>query len=218
MRIRLLVVIGIALLASGGEAQVLFQDDFEVGFTPGWYGRFDVFEITTDNAHSGTHAVTTNGRWHWLAVDLGAPQSNTTYQVWFYDAGTDREEHMMGVSPVDPCCGSQPILWIGLETFFDNANYMYGRGFEEVSSNVSRSVGWHLATFFTDGVTTQLFIDGALVSTETFGIGWRYIVIWENSKWPEPHPPNYWDDVAVYANEPVGLVETGWGTVKTLFR
>ena len=214
---RLLILALLLLTAIPANGQVLFQDGFEDGFAPGWYGRFDVFTTTTANAHSGTHSATTNGMWHWLAHDLGAAQSNTTYECWFYDAGTNREEHMIGVSQVDPCCGSQNILWIGLETFFDHTNYMYGRGFDEISSSAVRSTGWRKATFFTNGTTTELYVDDQLIVTETFQAAWRYIVIWENSKFPESHPMNFWDDVKVYTDRPTPTAPTTWGAIKALY-
>ncbi len=211
----LLVVACIALPAHG---QVIFTDSFENGFATDWYGRFDVFRTSTNQAHTGSFAATTNGFWHWIAVDLGSPQTSTIFECWFYDSGTNREEPLIGVSVTDPCCGSQNILWVGLETFFDHANYMYGLGFTEISTTVPRSAGWHLAEFVTDGVVTNISIDSRHVATETFQIGWQYIVIWENSKWGQPHTPTYWDDVRVYHPRPVAIQPASWANVKVLYR
>lgn len=213
--VNLLAVVCIALPAYG---QVIFSDGFENGFTTGWYGRFDVFTTSTAQTHTGLSAATTNGLWHWIAVDLGSSQTSTTFECWFYDSGTNREEPLIGVSATDPCCGSQNILWVGLETFFDQANYMYGLGFTEISTTVPRSVGWHRAEFVTDGVLTSISIDGQLVATEAFQSGWRYIVIWENSKWEQPHAPTYWDDVRVYQHQPVAVQQTSWANMKVHYR
>lgn len=219
MRMFVNIMLALALLLpSATRASVIFEDSFENGFAPGWYGRFDIFQISATNAHIGTHSVTTNGLWHWLAVDLGFYQYNTTYDCWFYDAGTNNEEHMVGVSREDPCCGSQPILWIALETNFDRSRYMYGRGWTEISSEIPRSTGWHKATFYTDGAVTNLSIDNQLISTETFAAGWRYIVIWENSKLQEPHTMNFWDDVKVYTDLPVPALPTTWGSIKAMYK
>lgn len=207
-----------ALFATSARAEVLFQDSFEGGFAPGWYGRFDVFMVTTSNAHTGQYSVTTNGMWHWLAHDLGSTQTNTTFECWFYDAGSNNEEHMIGASISDPCCGSQSILWIGLEAYFDRYRYMYGRGWTEISTEIPRTIGWHKATFYTDGTTTQLFIDDRLIAVEGFQAGWRYIVVWENSKIEEPHTPNFWDDVRVYTDLPVPALQRSWGQLKAKYR
>lgn len=220
---KLVSILLIAVLASAAsvDAQIIFQDGFENGFADGWYGRFDIFEVTDQNAHTGQHAVTTNGLWHWLAVDLVGYQTNTTFQCWFFDGGQDDEEHMIGVSVDDPCCGSQNILWIGLEAYFDPGRYMWGRGWEEISTTIPRSYGWHLAEFYTDGSITRLSIDGEPIAIDSFQAGWRYIVIWENSKFPEPHTMNYWDDVLVFIGETTSVPaapSTTWGRLKTLAR
>ncbi len=183
---------------------ILFQDSFESGINPTWINENNGFVISQTQVHDGSYSVTTNGIIdRKLAKDLGAKQTNTTYEGWFYDSGGMIEETLIAVSETNPTINvpSQGTFSVGLDTMQSLSHYSYFLGWTSYTTSIIRSNGWHKVTFITNGIQNSVYIDDTLIINTTFQPQWQFISLYANG-WhgSVPHSVGYWDEVKVYQN------------------
>lgn len=208
MKFFTILVLFAGLVASSFTQTIMFEDDFEGSIRPEWQasqGSLSDFHAVSGFAQSGSHSISTLGQIDkTLFVDLGDPQSDTTYSGWFFDNGSTTYEFLLSVAAVHENTTSAHMLSVGVDTRQSTGSYALFTGHSSRSLPLARSVGWHRVDLWANGNETLVYIDSLLQDSVDFANHWQYIYLYANG-WEgrPPDSPGYWDNVKAYEGAPV---------------
>lgn len=163
-------------------------------------------EITSEQAHDGTHSFVTRGTAEtksWIFKKYDQP-INGKMSVWFYDTmGENGKESYQQVNVWAPFenVNEQPAI-TGIGTQSGNATYSIrtpGNGY--ASSQIQRTKGWHQFTFdLTSGNGAVFYIDDVKVyeTSEVTSIG----ALQMGDIWSTSGATAYYDDVSITEIQP----------------
>jgi hypothetical protein len=203
----LLVTSFVSVVGATANADLLFYEDFEDGFTEGWQelGRANFVREATV-ARSGRFSAAAETIDCTLRWDVGSPRHGITAEAWIHDNGLPFDEILFFVSAYNEPTTSQNFLSIGVEAPLHANNYfvMEGHG-PRGPTSVERSVGWHLVQIHNQYPINYGYIDGQRVYAGGFQSPFQFVGLYRNGLASEniSTAHGYWDDIAIYEGPPI---------------
>lgn len=210
MKVNWIACLIVLLFDSFSQAgTIIFEDDFEGSLNPQWQGYLSDFHIVSDIAQHGEYSISTlRDIDKDIHFDLGNEQNNTTYSGWFYDNGDLIYEFLFSVANQFTYHSSVNMLSVGVDTKESQSHYSIFHGWNSHDLPMPRSIGWHRADIYANGLVNQIYIDGEWQEDTSFASQWRYIYLYANGwEGSQPDNPGYWDNVQVYTGPPMPIPE-----------
>ncbi len=198
------ILLTVTLIVPLSAAQtIIFADDFEGSIRPEWFNYLSGFRAISILSQHGNFAAFTDQRNRYLSYDVGLQAQDLTFEGWFRDTpAANPFEFSAGISALD----SQAIVAVGVETLADSSHYLYRLdGLNWVSTNIDRTLGWHLWQIYVGVDSLGLLIDGQAVYEQNTGNeSARFFSMHSDGESSQnPGFPYFFDNVKLYEGRPV---------------